>query len=203
MTTAHLSLILLAAGNARRYGSPKQLQEMDGETLVYRAARAALGSGARCLVVTGAQAPDVTAELADLDLRCVYNPEWSRGMGSSLASGLRAALEGRPEPQGVIIALADQPCLRAADYRRLIDIHRTHPQEIVAAAYDHARIGPPALFPRWCFDDLLALDGDRGARELLRAHAPRVLRVDLPQAAIDIDTPADLARLVPPSVDSG
>ncbi|HUL18062.1 MAG TPA: NTP transferase domain-containing protein, partial [Steroidobacteraceae bacterium] len=98
---------------------------------------------------------------------------------------------------GVMLLLADQPLVSADDLRRLAGTWRKQPQYIAAALYS-GTTGVPAIFPRSLFQGLLQLRGDSGARALLRRDTDRVVRVPMPAAAIDIDTPEDLLSVAAP-----
>ena len=145
------------------------------------------------MVVLGANAATIAPALAGLtSVAMVINPDWERGLASSLAVGLSAFLAD-DSCEAVLVTLADQPLVDGAALRRLIaafdDEHR-----IVASAYDDT-IGVPALFGREHLDDLMRLTGDRGAGSWLRARQNEVTRVPLYSAAFDIDRPSDVARL--------
>jgi molybdenum cofactor cytidylyltransferase len=184
------AIVLLAAGTSSRFGSLKQLVSWEGRSLVRRAADTALATGLPVWVVTGAGSERVQAELAGLRLTCVHNAGWARGMGGSLALGVRAV----GSADALLVMLADQPLVTVEDLRALQVAHAAHPESIVAAEYGDGVLGPPCLFPSSDFPALMALDGDRGARALLRQNPDRVRRVAMPNAAFDVDTPEDLAR---------
>ena len=183
-----VSGVLLAAGASRRLGRAKQLLVWEGETLVRRAARAALDAGVdELIVVTGAERNAVVAALAGLDVRVVDNPGWPEGIGSSVAAGVRAA-----SGASVLLLLADQPGVDAALLADLIGAGEAG-HERVACAYGGV-IGVPALFSDP--SDLAALrelSGDRGAAHLLREGAA-VHAIAAEQAAHDIDDAADWRR---------
>jgi molybdenum cofactor cytidylyltransferase len=179
--------IVLAAGAARRFGSPKQLAHLDGEPLVRRAARLALGVFDPVLVVLGHHASRVVPALADLRVTLVHNPHPDDGLGGSIACAIGALPR---DAATVAILLADQPDVPPAHLRTLLAQLRDAP----LAATRHATVGAPAVFARALFPALAALTGDRGARDLIAAHADRA-EVPLDRiAARDIDTPADLMR---------
>jgi molybdenum cofactor cytidylyltransferase len=145
------------------------------------------------VVVLGANAATIAPALAGLtSVAIAINPDWARGLASSLAVGLSAFLAD-DSCEAVLVTLADQPLVDGSSLRRLIapfdDEHR-----IVASAYDDT-IGVPALFAREHLDDLMHLIGDRGAGSWLRARQDEVTRVPLYSAAFDIDRPSDVARL--------
>jgi CTP:molybdopterin cytidylyltransferase MocA len=181
--------VLLAAGSSRRLGHPKQLLVWQGETLVRRAARAALDAGVdELIVVTGAERDAVAAALAGLDLRVVENERWSEGIGTSIAAGVRAA-----SGAAVLVLLADQPGVDAGLLAELIaGMDEGH--ERVACAYGGG-IGVPALFSSPSdLDALRALSGDRGARPLLMRAGADVLAIPAERAAHDIDDEVDWRR---------
>ncbi|WP_243041312.1 nucleotidyltransferase family protein [Dyella sedimenti] len=192
MNAPQVGIVLLAAGEGRRYGGIKQLARIEGEPMVRRAARTLLATGMPVLAVTGAHAAPVEAELGDLPLRIEHHAAWREGMGGSLAAGVRALLAWQPSASGILACLADQPGLRAWMLQRLLARHAQAPTRVLAARHGDAA-GPPALFPRDCFDALRACAGDRGARDLFKAEASRVETFDFGEL-VDVDTPADLGR---------
>lgn len=192
MNTASPQLLLLAAGASSRFGSPKQQAPIDGEPMLRRAARIALAAGAPVTVVLGAHAETLQRLLDGLTLRVAVHAGWARGLGSSIAFGVRQL----PETAPVLLCLADQPLLRSADLAGLLARHHARPQTLFAAAYA-GTLGPPCLFPAGLHGELAALDGRAGARALLQRHAERVEAVPMPAAATDVDRPEDLSRLFP------
>ncbi len=188
-----VAAVLLAAGNASRFGAAKQTLPIDGIPMVRRAAMAALDAGLTpVVVVTGAYADTVQPCLAGLPVQLTENPDWTSGMGSSLGLGVRTAMTMGAMPHALLVLLADQPGIRAADLKRLVEAHTTAPGRI-QAAHCEGHLGPPCLFPRAYFDELASLRGPNGARRLLQHYSDRVDRHELPSAAFDIDTPADHA----------
>ncbi len=190
-------VLLLAAGGSRRFGSPKLLARLAGETLLHRSARVALGCrAAGCVVVLGAQAIRLERELRDLPVDVVVNGYWRRGLASSLRTGL-AALP--PNAPAALVMLADQAALGPADLELLIAAWHRQPRAIVATRAGDV-IGPPAIFPRAAFRDLKRLRGDAGAKVLLEDPSRSVIEIGIPNAAFDVDVPADLARCSPKPV---
>lgn len=175
-------------------GRPKQLMLHDGEPLVARAARSAIDAGADpVIVVLGANAAEIQSVLSPLaGVTVVVNSDWQDGLASSLATGLRAAVQDG-SCDGVLVTLADQPLVGAATLRPLIAAFRAGAR-IIASGYGGVP-GVPALFGREHVPALLGLTGDTGAAAWLRGRLPDVTIVPLDGAVLDLDTPADVARL--------
>lgn len=182
--------VVLAAGASRRLGHPKQLVVIEGESLLRRGARLALEAGCSpVVVVVGFEADRMAPELTGLPVDAVVNPNWSSGMGSSLACGVAAALRARPEMDALLLLVCDQPRLTAEHLRRLLDHHAGGSAAITASAYA-GRAGVPAVFAAGLLPHLQTIEGDLGARNLiLRVGAQTV---DWPDGAADIDLPGDL-----------
>jgi molybdenum cofactor cytidylyltransferase len=185
--------IVLAAGGSTRFGGFKQLIEWEGESLLRRAARIghAICAG-RVIVVHGPKPTKCQRELAGFDVRHVVNQYWESGMAMSLKTGIGALPESCT---GALVLLCDQPLLRPERVALLADLWRHQPDRLVACAYGGGH-GVPAIFPRRLFPQLRRLTGDRGARALLDTHAAELLEVDMPEAAVDIDTQDDYASLI-------
>lgn len=185
---ARVAGVLLAAGGSSRMGTPKQLLNFEGQSLVRRAARALLASMCdKALAVIGANAEAVRAELADLSIQCVIAENWAQGMSHSIRCGIQAVA---PDFDAALITLADQPDITPDHLDALISAYRTGRALAVATTYADTR-GVPALFGSALFPKLTALVGDRGARDLLRDGAD-VDAVQFEPAARDIDRGADL-----------
>ncbi len=181
--------ILLAAGTSSRLGQHKQLVAYRGEPLLRGAARLALEAGsAPVIAVIGAGAEASKTALAGLPVFLAVNEQAGEGMGSSLRLGMRTLHELAPDAERVLLLVCDQPLLRPEHLHALL----AAPGSIAAAHYN-GRPGVPAVFRREHFPALAAAEGDQGARALLRSLPATA--VPMPEAAMDIDTPADLAEL--------
>jgi molybdenum cofactor cytidylyltransferase len=193
-------VLVLAAGAARRFGSPKQLARLAGEPLLLRAVtRATEVAGHAVSVVLGAHAADIAPLLRHSPASVVINRQWEEGLASSLRAGV-ASLPGSTE--AVLVMLADQVAVTGFDLRRLISSWQQQPDCIVAASYE-GQTGVPAIFPAHSFPALLELRGDVGARQVLHRMADRCVRIAMPNAGVDVDTPADLQKLEPPPLPAG
>jgi molybdenum cofactor cytidylyltransferase len=168
--------VVLAAGASTRLGRPKQTLLIESETLVERAVRVAQEAGLAPVIVVVA---DETLKVAGAE--SVLNVNASEGMSSSIRCGVSSA----SDCDGVVLMACDQPALSAEHLQALI----AEPAEIAGSAYA-GRVGVPAYFPKSSFEALLVLEGDAGARELLRG----VRQVPQENLSFDIDTKEDLAR---------
>ncbi|GAA5484052.1 nucleotidyltransferase family protein [Haloferula sargassicola] len=181
--------IVLAAGGSSRLGRPKQLVVHEGEALLASTVRKIDEAGfSPILVVLGASADACRKVLEDAPVEIVHHLSWREGMGSSLAAGSQALVADHPEAEATLVALCDQPRLTTDHYRKLREA--TPP---VATIYDDHR-SCPAVFPRESFSQLTALQGDAGARHLLRG-AESIHEIPAPEGALDLDTEDDLKRL--------
>ncbi|MEK2478101.1 MULTISPECIES: nucleotidyltransferase family protein [Streptomyces] len=188
--------LLLAAGGGRRLGGrPKALLDHRGRPLVEHAARVLRDGGCGPVHIVLGAAAEAVRERADLAAYGVsVNPDWARGMGSSLRVGL-AALAGS-EADAVVVSLVDQPGIGAAAVARVVAAC-TGRDALAAAAYGGER-GHPVLFGAERWAEIAAdAEGDRGARSYLRRHAGALTLVECGDVAepYDIDTPDDLRRL--------
>lgn len=192
MTASHAAVVL-AAGGSTRLGRPKQLLMRDGETLVHRAARLALASGAaRVLVIVGAHADALREAVRDLPVECHDNAAWASGLASSVGVAA-AALAAHDGP--TLLLVCDQPALEEAHLRVLLDAACGSASGCAATRLD-LRLGIPVVVPPLVLRRAGALQGDRGLRDLLNADGAVVPACEAPDLAFDIDTQGDIATAV-------
>ena len=186
------TIILAAGGSTRLGGTPKQLLETDGTTLVRRMASMALSlQTGPVLVVLGARQEQVQAELAGLSVQVVVNPNWQEGLASSLRVGLES-LSNSPS-KSFLVLLTDQPFVTVELLLQLITTQQKTGKGIVACRYgETGHLGVPALFALHYKADFTKLSGDVGARKLIQQHLDDCADVSFPLGAIDLDTPQDV-----------
>lgn len=189
-------IIILAAGESKRLGNPKQLLSFDGNTLLARVAKTACES-MMCpvIAVLGAHAEKIRPTLNIPCLNVVNNENWQEGMASSLRTGLTSMMELYPQVDGIIILVCDQPYLSHDLIKALIEAQRDAGLPAAAAVYN-GKLGTPALFHKSLFSALLLLSGDTGARKMLEGMRENVVEVDFEMGDVDIDTQADYERLL-------
>jgi molybdenum cofactor cytidylyltransferase len=186
---------VLAAGASRRLGYPKPLALHRGVPLVRRAALCAQDSTAReTAVVVGAHAEHVSAAVSDLSVTVLDNPNWSEGLAASIRIAVAWAKE-RP-CEGLMLVLCDQPRLTAKHLSHLVE--RFEQGGIAVASFYAGKNAVPAIFSRVDFNELNALEGDRGAGQLLNSGA-LVVDVDWPDGAFDVDTREQAQALLAPA----
>jgi molybdenum cofactor cytidylyltransferase len=193
LVKSRTAVIVLAAGEARRFGRLKQLQPWGQGTLLTHAVDAALASRAdSVIVVLGCQADACRAALGDRPVKIILNPDWAQGQSTSVRAGLSALPEN---VGGILFHLADQPSVTPAVMDALLARHATTLAPVVWPEYDGRR-GNPVLFDRVAFPQLTQLSGDVGARPVLMAYAQASVAervpVDEPGVLMDIDAPQDL-----------
>jgi molybdenum cofactor cytidylyltransferase len=184
-----IAAIVLAAGRSTRMGGPNKLMaEIAGKPMVRITVEQALASRARpVIVVTGHERARVEAALAGLDVRLVHNPGYAEGLSTSLKAGLGAV---PPESDGAIVGLGDMPQVSAALIDRLIGAFDPARGALAVVPTIDGKRGNPVVWSRRFFPDLMALEGDVGARHLIAAYAEAVVEVPVTERAalIDVDT---------------
>jgi CTP:molybdopterin cytidylyltransferase MocA len=185
-----LVVVILAAGASRRLGSAKQLVSIGGEPLLRRQCRCALKARVgRVLVVLGCDADQHRRVIADLPVEVRVNDEWQEGIAATLRHAVGVAIVRRAAS---LILPCDQYRITPNDLRTLHDTWRLVSSAACVSRWrDYA--GPPAILPVECYEDVLGLRGDTGARALLyNPQRPRPLEVANPRATYDLDSPQDL-----------
>jgi molybdenum cofactor cytidylyltransferase len=185
--------ILLAAGAGTRMGRNKMLLQLQGESVLRRAARRALEAGLDPVIaVLGHEADRAGAELEGLACRTVVNPAWARGISTSLSAGVEAL---PPEVEAAVALLADMPFVDAALIAEVLARHRETGAPVVAARYGEVT-APPTLYHRSLFAELRGGEGEGRGREVVRRHRAEAAFVDRPAAALaDLDRIEDYQRV--------
>lgn len=184
--------IIVAAGESKRVGKPKQLLGWQNRPLLKLAIdNARLLLGERVIVVLGAHAESIQSAINLAGVTVIVNPDWREGIASSIRTGVRNL---PASAAAALILLCDQPLIAPAHIRKLLSGWQNEPACLVASQYKDS-VGVPALFPAEFFGHLLKLEGNRGAKRVLLAYPQSLLKIPLPEAEIDIDTMGDFDRL--------
>ena len=189
------SIIILAAGESARLGSPKQLLPYAGSTLLQHSIDVARASSVgSCMVILGANAELIVPAINKTEIDLFVHNEWKEGMASTIRYGLNLLTTMNPQTEVVIFMVADQPFTTTALLNQMLDTHRTQESKIVACKYQDS-FGTPVLFHNKFFPELLQLKGDVGAKSLVRKYLNETAFVPFPKGQIDIDTNDDYNNL--------
>ncbi|HEX9487433.1 MAG TPA: nucleotidyltransferase family protein [Gemmatimonadales bacterium] len=186
--------VILAAGASRRMGKNKMLLELDGESLIRRAAKRALAAGLSPLVVVlGHEADRLRVELRDLPLAFAVNPDYTGPTSGSLHQGLNAL---GSDVDAVVVMLGDMVRVTAETLALLVAAARGTEAPLVVSRYGNVT-APPLLFRRALFGELLAWTGEGCGKAVVQAHKHEAMYVDRPEALlVDVDTPEDFAAAI-------
>jgi molybdenum cofactor cytidylyltransferase len=161
-----IAALVLAAGSSNGLGTPKQLVPIDGQPLVRHVVQAAIASSCDAVaVILGAHAQRIEGAIGGLDVVTLSNARWIEGVASSIRVGV--AWASAQEFDAVMIVAADQLRITRNHLDALVAAHRE--ADLIAASRYSGVLGVPAVFPRSSYASLMALAGDRGARDVLRA----------------------------------
>ena len=191
--TQNIFVLVLAAGQSQRFGATKLLEEFGGRPLLQHALAAGQEAcpGRVCLV-TGHASEEMAKASVGLADQIVLNDNYESGIGSSIARGVSHLIN---DAAAVIILLADQPLITGAHLKEIMKRWKDDPDTIVATHFSGVD-GPPVLFGQRFFGQLSKLEGDTGAKQILRAWPDAVRSIDFEPAAVDIDTAGDLEGLL-------
>jgi len=198
MSELRLGIVILAAGESRRLGQPKQLVEVAGVPLLQRIHAVVTQALPHDPIVTvlGANQQIVRSQLGAVIEPVVINPAWREGLSSSVRHGWGALQRQDPDLEAVLFCLADQPLLDGTMLRSLKTQAQLNPgASLIASRYDE-HLGAPCILRRREFTRVAQLRGDAGLRCLFkRLPSDQIVAVEAPELSQDLDTPADLARI--------
>lgn len=186
--------VVLAAGGASRFGGAKQLAELDGRPLLEHAIGSIVAVPAieRVVVVLGARAEEIRAGVDFGATEVVVSDDWATGQSASLKTAI-AAIAG--EAEAAVITLGDMPRVTPQVIAAFADVAAEHGSSARARAVYDGVPGHPVVLGSDYFDAVAAIEGDIGARELLRSIGVSEIECSGLCDAVDVDTPADLEGL--------
>ncbi len=190
----HLSAVILAAGFSRRMGRFKPLLPLGETTVVERVVSLYRTVGiADICVVTGHGADALRPVIEPMGVRCVTNPDYPRGMFSSLTTGVAALPAG---VRGFFLHPVDVPLVRASTVVALMAAFKAEAPQVCHPCFDSRR-GHPPLVAAELAPLILGWRGEGGLRAFWENHLLAVREVPVADAAIlhDLDTEADLLRM--------
>lgn len=228
-TDCSIAVLVLAGGQSKRLGQPKQLVPFEGESLIAKQCKLALSVTEHVYCVLGYQSKLMAKPIAKFPVNIIENEQWTLGMGSSISAGV-SALERHYD--GVLILLVDQWCVNNADLNQLISAFKRNGSSIIQSEFNKnvaiqkllsvqsketdlnssrnqnrciqgndqksndKQCGPPIIFPQRLFKQLSELSGEQGAKPIVQKYASSTIKVWLPNAGIDLDTPEQLKEML-------
>jgi molybdenum cofactor cytidylyltransferase len=199
----HCEILIIAAGQSKRLGEPKQLLKYNGQSFINRLIDTVnVAVNFPITLVLGANAEKIEKQLENTTLDIVINKDWEEGMASSIRVGLDHLIQkhekldskGR-QLDGVMILVCDQPFIQAEHISSLLHLQQSTLLPIAACYYAQV-LGTPALFHKSIFKDLLALKGDIGAKKIINAKEKEVAKLHFENGVIDIDTMEDYLKYI-------
>ena len=191
-----IAILILAAGGSSRMGSPKQLLKWKNSNLlnhtIYKAIELNLKE---IVVVLGANADMIIPKINQSKVNILINKDWKNGLGSSISAGITYINKSFQNIDAALIMLSDQPLIEFDHYLKLIKYFSSKNKTIVATKYNDSKLGVPALFDKIYFKDLIDLNLDFGAKQLISRYSENVISIENEQSRFDIDTPEQYQNL--------
>jgi molybdenum cofactor cytidylyltransferase len=187
-------IIILAAGSSTRMGELKQLMMYKNKTFLQHIIGEAKNANLEPVIcVTGYESDLITKSISVMDVDIVYNENWSDGMGTGIAAGIKRILLS--DADSVILAVSDQPHVSSELFRNMEKLKDESGKRIVACSYAQT-LGTPVLFGKHYFNDLKLLTGNEGAKKIVKLNMPDVCTIEFEKGSIDIDTKQDYEKLI-------
>lgn len=191
-----IAILILAAGASSRLGQPKQQLLIDGSPLLIRTVATALESNIGKVYVVIGNGEETHRKLMDEHhVEIVFNPDWEKGMGSSLKAGVNFILTQNGSLKGILVMVCDQPLITSTHLQQLTHALKQTKSDIVASYYS-GTAGVPALFSKTLFHELQLIADTEGAKKIIQRNLPKTTTLPFEDGAVDIDTPEDYERLL-------
>lgn len=195
LKTTNISIILLAAGQSSRMGSPKQLLLYKGKTLIQNSIDLTEKIGLNTVAVVGAYSEQIIGQTDFKHVKIEVNAVWHEGMSSSLQCGLSYLLRSNPDTEAIIVILCDQPLLTSQVIINIVRKYQETFSPIVHCNYGETT-GPPTLFHKSTFSYIMELTGDQGGKNVINLFSEKVVYVDFQGGEFDIDTTENFNHLL-------
>lgn len=185
----NLPIILLAAGESARMGSPKPLLFWKGKTLIEFQLKNLLGTNQQVFVVLGAHANKIIPFINSTNVNVLINEDWKEGMSTSIAFAVNKVMDTIKNMDGVIIVTIDQPLVDTAYLNTLIKSFKANEKQIIVSESDKGWRGVPVLFDKYYLQELTKLKGDSGAKLVVDGYSENVIIIYAGNKLVDMDTP--------------
>jgi len=187
-------IIILAAGSSSRMGEPKQLMIYKNKTFLQHIIGEAKNAFLDPVIcVTGYQSDLISKSISRMEVTVVYNEHWQDGMGSGISAGIKQVLLS--DVKSVIVTVSDQPHVSSDLFETMLEMKARSGKKIVACSYA-GTLGTPVLFSKEYFNQLKSLNGNQGAKNIVKINLPDVCSVEFEKGNIDIDTKEDYKNLI-------
>jgi len=191
----NIATLIMAAGSSSRMGTPKQLLSWKDTTLIENVMSNVLQlEPSKSIIVLGANSEQITPKIEPHPVEIIHNPDWNNGLGNSIAFGVNY-IQNNYKVDGVLIILADQPLIDTSYLKGMIISFEAGKNQIIATQYDNEKLGVPALFDKYYFEELSAIDGDKGAKSILEKYSDQVITTQFETNVFDVDTKEDYKKL--------
>lgn len=181
------AILILAAGESKRMGRPKQLLPYKDSTLLLEKIKQFQSlERVQVFVVLGAYFKDIFPSLRELPVKVVMNTNWQEGMGSSLSKGIEL-IRKKDMFDRVLITLSDLPLLESSHYEELIELSKNSGKRIIQTEYEETS-GVPVIFDKSLFNSLARLKNEEGAKPLIEKYKKEVLKLRSKTPYFDVDT---------------
>ena len=191
-----LAVLILAAGNSSRMGFPKQLLKWKDTTLLQYVINTVNEVEIdEKILVLGAHFENIKSNIDAGETMVLCNENWKKGLGNSIAFGIKYIKESLPYIDNVLIILADQPLIEFNFLNKMIEVHHLNRYKITCTLYQHNKLGVPAIFNNIYFNELSQLNQSNGAKSILKKYSDKLSYVDGGNFILDIDTIEDYEEL--------
>jgi molybdenum cofactor cytidylyltransferase len=192
----NVGVVVLAAGSSSRLGQPKQLIKYKGKPLLQNILdHSQVLSFKSKVLILGAYAEEINENIDTGEFKVIINEQWEEGIASSIREGVRSSWEINPNLENILFLLSDQPFVTSALIKELLDTHKKEGKTITGCRYDKT-VGVPVIFNKNMFQELCHLNGDRGAKVLIRKYPDKVAAVSFDLGSVDVDEPDDYTKLL-------
>ncbi|AUS06981.1 hypothetical protein C1A40_16695 [Tamlana carrageenivorans] len=193
---SNIAIVVLAAGEASRMGSPKQLLSWgEGSLITHVVQQALCTSSSEVIVVLGAHFEAVHHTISDFPITILHNQNWQAGLSESIACAAQYLLKENKAYQGALFLLADQPLVSSEYINMMIEKFKPHQKCILTSTYTDGKKGVPVLFDACYFKGLIELSAHNGAHHFIKNQELFVQSINMPFENLDIDTKQDYITL--------
>jgi molybdenum cofactor cytidylyltransferase len=188
----NIGVVILAAGESKRMGVPKQILPIFGIPMLKYLVDEVLDTEAHPVtVVVGANKTKIVPLLENIPIGIIDNPDWQKGMGSSMKMGLVGSYLITKGFDGLIFMTSDMPFVNAEVINKLIKTAREFPDKTIIASKYAGTLGIPVLYKKERFEDILDMKPEHGAKQFFNKYPDEIVPVEFDLGAIDLDTKED------------